>query len=73
VVIPTILDRLWDSDFQMLLVANWIVRTNESFRKKSLKTHDFFASFLQARKCDQSFSFFVSGEPISLSGFGVAL
>jgi len=33
----------------------------------------FFASFLQARKCDQSFSFFVSGEPISLSGFGVAL
>jgi hypothetical protein len=30
------------------------------------------ASFLQARKCGQNFSFFISGEPISLSGFGVA-
>jgi hypothetical protein len=33
----------------------------------------FSPPFLQARKCGQSFSFFVSGEPISLSGFGVAL
>jgi hypothetical protein len=73
VVTPTILERLWDGDFQMLLVENWIVRTNESSRKKSLKTHDFFISFLQARKCAQNFSFFVSGEPISLSGFSVAL